>query len=88
VFVDERVTGVDFSPWSTGAPLPPDWVGAIADLTAPTTLVVRDTEAREADILRAVAVHPELAELAVEAGAPSPAARERLRGERPALVLR
>jgi hypothetical protein len=88
VFVDDRVTEVDFSRWGTGAPLPPDWVEAIADLPALATLVLRDTEAREPDILRAVAALTELTELAVEADALSPATRERLRRERPGLVLR
>ncbi|MCY1059524.1 hypothetical protein [Nannocystis sp. SCPEA4] len=88
VFVDGRVIEADFSGWSTGNPLLPDWHDSIADLVGLTTLVLRDTDAREHDILRAVAALPGLTELAVEPAALSSAAREQLRRQRPALVVR
>lgn len=88
VIADGRVVEVDFTSWSTGRPLPDDWVSRIADLEACRELDLRSTAAREVDILRAVQALPELVYLALAPGALSPEGQARLRGERPALVLR
>ncbi|MBK7826919.1 hypothetical protein [Nannocystis sp.] len=88
VVADGRIIEADFAAWSTGRPLPPDWFAHIADLADLETLNLRDTAAREPDILAAVQALPALHTLEVEPEALGPAARAQLRSERPGLTLR
>jgi len=88
VIAGGQVVEVDFTRWSTGRPLPDDWVARIADLEGCRELDLRGTAASELDILRAVQRLPALARLALTPGALGPAALAQLRGERPALVIR
>ncbi len=66
----------------------PARLSRIADLEACRELDLRSTAAREVDILRAVQALPRLVYLALAPGALRPEGQARLRGERPALVLR
>jgi hypothetical protein len=87
VVADGRIIEADFAAWSTGRPLPPDWLDRITDLTDLHTLDLRCTAAREPDILAAVRALPALQTLAVEPGALGPDARALLCSERPGLAL-
>lgn len=88
VLEGEQVVEVDLTRWATERALAEGWLSRIEGFTAVRELDVRTTTAREAEILRALAVWPALAVLRCEPGALGAAARAWIGRERPGLVLR
>lgn len=88
VIAGDQIVEVDFTLWSTGRPLPEDWVARIAGLDACRELDLRTTAASEVDIVRAVQALPALVALRAPPGALGPDALAQLRRERPALAVR
>lgn len=87
VYDDDQVIEADLSEYQTRRPLADDWVATVADLATLRTLNLLGRQPRLEDLVRAVRALPALTELRLGHRALSPAQRELLLRERPALEL-